>query len=409
MAGPGRSRRAEQNKQQGRGRASTGSSRTEEGTENSTQEAGGVAVDVATPTLDKASQDISGEPLAAQPAQDTSWAGMLGSVAGQAMGAGQDMLGAGQQAMGGVAQGAESMGHMAWALLPESAKSAIGDNVDVDALYQSALKKFGLSATDGANVVGEAMKRRAADTAKNRNRAGEATLQQADTTQTVQDLMPIAGNVQSRGEFVAETVLENTLTASILDTIWRYFPSGTRCIGGYLDDADQKWKINYHWELWRWAHDDLVSSGVMSAEQAATLQAHRSSVDGQAPSGTGYMHDSNVGDTADDSTPSQVSSRHSVLKDAKKDLKTIVNTVGTGSSSNSGLLTLAGQPVAAAGTSKHGTGYAVDIKGSNSKIVEIANKLGASLVYDEQFHIHVEFASGVNTAALDAENATVMV
>ena len=56
---------------------------------------------------------------------------------------------------------------------------------------------------------------------------------------------------------------------------------------------------------------------------------------------------------------------------------------------------LAAAPLAKPGTSKHGTGYAFDIHGDNVLIKSICSGLGATLVFDEKSHVHVEFKQGI--------------
>ena len=56
---------------------------------------------------------------------------------------------------------------------------------------------------------------------------------------------------------------------------------------------------------------------------------------------------------------------------------------------------LAAAPVASPGRSKHGSGYALDIGGDNSAIKNVCKGAGATLVFDEKSHVHVEFADGI--------------
>lgn len=58
---------------------------------------------------------------------------------------------------------------------------------------------------------------------------------------------------------------------------------------------------------------------------------------------------------------------------------------------------LAAAPVASPGRSKHGGGYAIDIQGDNHAIKSVCKARGATLVFDEQSHVHVEFKNGVAT------------
>ena len=56
---------------------------------------------------------------------------------------------------------------------------------------------------------------------------------------------------------------------------------------------------------------------------------------------------------------------------------------------------LAVAPVAPPGDSKHGSGCALDIAGNNAETTRISNVLGATLVFDEASHVHVEWQRGV--------------
>jgi hypothetical protein len=52
-------------------------------------------------------------------------------------------------------------------------------------------------------------------------------------------------------------------------------------------------------------------------------------------------------------------------------------------------------PLVAPGKSNHGTGYALDIGGNNNKTTQICKAWGASLVFNEASHVHVEWKNGV--------------
>jgi hypothetical protein len=38
-------------------------------------------------------------------------------------------------------------------------------------------------------------------------------------------------------------------TRAIIKEVMPYSPKGCRCIAAFLNDADQFWKVNYHWKL----------------------------------------------------------------------------------------------------------------------------------------------------------------
>src|SRR5437762_10981661 len=53
----------------------------------------------------------------------------------------------------------------------------------------------------------------------------------------------------TRKTFVRPGVKEIKQTTEIIDAVMPYFPLRCICIAGYLNDDDQFWKVNYHWEL----------------------------------------------------------------------------------------------------------------------------------------------------------------
>jgi hypothetical protein len=89
----------------------------------------------------------------------------------------------------------------------------------------------------------------------------------------------------------------------------------------------------------------------------------------------------------------------SVLKHQKRQFKKIVDSsdLMNKSTRRADDIHLAAAPVAQPGTSKHSTGYALDIRGENGKIATICKRLGATLVFDEKSHVHVEFKNGAST------------
>src|SRR5690606_35215547 len=91
--------------------------------------------------------------------------------------------------------------------------------------------------------------------------------------------------------------------------------------------------------------------------------------------------------------------RYAAVKQAKKDLKAALDASGAASKVTgwkADRFTLSWQNVLPPGdNNKHGQGYSLDIKGSNARISETSKSLGATTTYDEKFHVHVEFKSGV--------------
>jgi hypothetical protein len=89
--------------------------------------------------------------------------------------------------------------------------------------------------------------------------------------------------------------------------------------------------------------------------------------------------------------------RHKVLVSAKQAFGKVTDRANLKhKSKKSGtMFDLAAAPVAPPGSSKHGTGYTLDIEGDNTTIKTICKELGATLVFDEKSHVHVEFKNGV--------------
>jgi len=115
---------------------------------------------------------------------------------------------------------------------------------------------------------------------------------------------------------------------------------------------------------------------------------------------TGYVKSSKVGQPLDASKRSTIKKRWKTLRQCKKDFKQVINKAGLLDKQPPTKIAwhLSAAPVAAPGTSKHGSGYALDLSGDNSNIRKICTSLGASLVFNEKSHVHVEFANGVNVA-----------
>lgn len=113
---------------------------------------------------------------------------------------------------------------------------------------------------------------------------------------------------------------------------------------------------------------------------------------------SGYMLDKQVGQTKDLSTNEQIIARHKLIKQSKIDFESVITkskVVTAAKKSNppkaEKMWWLAVAPLAVPGTSLHGTGYALDIAGNNLETTRISKALGASLVFNEASHVHVEF------------------
>jgi hypothetical protein len=111
----------------------------------------------------------------------------------------------------------------------------------------------------------------------------------------------------------------------------------------------------------------------------------------------GYRLSDVPGLPKDKSSHAVILARHKLVAQSKRDFKRVVDAADLKSKSKRmpKSFGLACAPVAAPGKGTHSTGYAVDIKGDNDEIARIARKLGASLVFPEDSHVHVEFKHGV--------------
>lgn len=214
--------------------------------------------------------------------------------------------------------------------------------------------------------------------------------------------------LHSRATFVRNTVKTIPLTQKIIDAAMPYFPLGCTVIGGYLDDADQYWKVNYHWEHLISKIETFLTLEQPTEQQRAAARAIWKVLMSIPPlPERGYLKDKQVGDTQDLSTRERVRERHKVLRQAKKDFRHVIIAAGiVDPLKEKGNPPKAEKdwwravaPLAAPGKSMHGTGYALDIAGNNVEVTRIAKALGATLVFNEASHVHVEFANGVDASA----------
>ena len=201
-----------------------------------------------------------------------------------------------------------------------------------------------------------------------------------------------------RAERVDPRVQETALTTRIIDDLVpRFGTVRAKIIGGYLSDADQFWKVNYHWEYLLQMVDHSLSLPLEAPHRKA-LQTIRSNLLSCPPDpATGYTT-SPLGRPEDRSGAPATEKRHQVLRNAKDSFRKVVGQARVAEKSTRGrrMFDLAAAPVAAPGRSKHGSGYAVDILGDNPAIKALCKGLGATLVFDEKSHVHVEFRNGVS-------------
>lgn len=201
-----------------------------------------------------------------------------------------------------------------------------------------------------------------------------------------------------RAKRVDPRVKETAVTTRIIDDLVpRMADVKARVIAGYLSDSDQFWKVNYHWEYLLQMVDHSLTLEVESGDKKS-LQTIRSNLIGCKPDPDSGYTSGAVGKPEDRSTVEVANSRHKVLAGAKREFGKITDRAGLKQKSKKAgkSFDLASAPVAAPGTSKHGTGYALDIEGENGAIKSLCNGLGATLVFDEKSHVHVEFKNGLN-------------
>jgi hypothetical protein len=190
----------------------------------------------------------------------------------------------------------------------------------------------------------------------------------------------------------------NPDTRALIEQMMPYFPKSCVVIAAFLDDADQFWKINYHWELLS-LRTDMAMKFRLAAGSIALLKQIRESLDANRPGpAQGYVNSKVVGKPHDRSTNVQITDRWRRLRESKSIFRAVLDAEKIPRDHPpSEAWDLAAAPVARPGTSKHGCGYAFDIggHGKNQLIKDIAQGLGATLRFDEKSHVHVEFKQGV--------------
>jgi hypothetical protein len=204
----------------------------------------------------------------------------------------------------------------------------------------------------------------------------------------------------ARGERVDPRVKETDVTTRILDDLVPQLGNTrARVIAGYLSDSDQFWKVNYHWEYLLQTVDHCLTLPVEDRDEDA-LRDMRSTLLGCPPQPASGYTSSPVGKPEDRSEIDEVLRRHKVLSSVKRSFGALVDSAKLKEKSRKSphVFDLAAAPVAVPGTSKHGKGYALDIEGDNGAIKSLCKGLGATLVFDEKSHVHVEFANGVSQA-----------
>jgi hypothetical protein len=205
-------------------------------------------------------------------------------------------------------------------------------------------------------------------------------------------------NHQSRASFVGPMVGENARTTQILDTIWPYFHKDDQVIAGYMTDVQLIWKVNFHWDEILWTCDKVAKMDV-SEDTKTQLADLASGLMAFAPDpGKGAYLPGPAGTPVDKSTPAAFDARYNAVKDAKPKLHAILEAAGIlakypKTSEPGRSFQNACDFLRPPTTSKHGEGYALDLKGDEDRIIAAATKVGMT-GKDKEAYTHVEFASG---------------
>src|SRR5262249_18297575 len=140
-----------------------------------------------------------------------------------------------------------------------------------------------------------------------------------------------------------------------------YFPKSCHCIAGYLNDEDQFWKVNFHWELLVTMLHKAQALGIRPNEVQTLL---KSMLSNPPKPNSGYKDSKVVGEPHDASSHDQITHRWRMMKTVKQAFRQILDSEDVAKKHPpSTPWDLAAAPVAAPGTSKHGCGYALDIEG----------------------------------------------
>src|SRR5688572_791372 len=132
-------------------------------------------------------------------------------------------------------------------------------------------------------------------------------------------------SAHSRATFVRPAVKENSLTTQIINTIVPYYPKDCICIAGFLDNGDQYWKVNYHWDLLVSKIDEFLKLPAVAENFKGAARAIRNVLMTNAPNPpSGYRNDKTVGFTKDSSPPERIEARHKILKQSKKDFESVL-------------------------------------------------------------------------------------
>jgi peptidoglycan hydrolase-like protein with peptidoglycan-binding domain len=201
-----------------------------------------------------------------------------------------------------------------------------------------------------------------------------------------------------RAKRVDPRVQETAVTTRIIDNLVpRFGDMRATIIAGYLSSEDQFWKVNYHWEYLLQMVEHSLTLPIQDAD-TKDLQNIRSGLLGCQPEPSNGYTSSPIGKPVDRTSEEAQVQRYKVLRNMKELFGKVTDRAGLKAKSKKSptMFDLAAAPVAFPGTSKHGTGYALDIEGDNSAIKSLCTGLGATLAFDEKSHVHVEFKNGLS-------------
>lgn len=203
---------------------------------------------------------------------------------------------------------------------------------------------------------------------------------------------------QLRERHVDPRVKENAATTRILEALLP-FMEGTelRIVSGWLSAADLAWKVNYHWELLLWLVERSLALPI-DQRVKGKLGTIRMALLAHAPDPPGgYRTSGVVGQPVDVLNARAADERYRVLSAQKRSFAGMLDTTDliARSGEPEAMFRLAAATVARPSASKHATGYAIDIEGPTDAVAAMCEPLGATVVYDERSHTHVEFARGI--------------
>lgn len=202
-----------------------------------------------------------------------------------------------------------------------------------------------------------------------------------------------------RSNFVGSKVASHPGTDRIIHAIEPYFDGvNALVISGYLSDGQKFWKMNYHWDHLLWMVDHCLELDV-DEKCKNRLSAIRGALMANKPNpSSGYLKSPTIGKPEDKSAIEEMRKRYQAITQGKQEFKKLMREADLQAKSKrpASEFKYTTAPLAFPTNSKHGTGYALDIRGDNGKIVSISKRLGASLTFDEDSHVHVEFKRGVS-------------